>query len=44
MVEADPKLLADEFKKACMATIDKQNQQHNLNQEKNALEIQEAKN
>ncbi len=44
MVEADPKLLADQFKKACMAKIEKQNQEHNLKQERNALEIQEAKN
>jgi hypothetical protein len=43
MVEADLKLLAENFKKACLEKIEKQNQLHNLNQAKSTEEIKEAK-
>ena len=43
MVEADLQLLADDFKKACIAKIQAKNKSHKESQEKNTEEIREAK-
>ena len=43
MVEADIQIMTEEFSRACLEKIEKQNQLHKENQARNTEEISEAK-